>query len=82
MVEPKDRRKYPPELDIRVSLLEQWKRSHDEWAGHQSERLDTLWDWRAEVRPVLATTNRLLWAVLTTLLADLGTTVYLLFTRH
>lgn len=82
MAVAEERRTYPPDLRVRVSLLEQWQATHNEWAGHQAERLDTVWDWRAEVRPFLATTNRLLWAVLMTLLADLGTTVYLLFTRH
>lgn len=77
-----ERRKYPPELRVRVSLLEQWRKAHDEWAGHQAERLDTLWDWRAEVRPVLRTTNRLLAAVLLVLLTDLGTSAYIIATHH
>lgn len=64
-----------------MSLLEQWQKAHNDWAANQSERLDAVWDWRAEVRPVLATTNRLLWAVLAVLLTDLGASVYLLFTR-
>lgn len=77
-----ERRRYPPDLRVRVSLLEQWQAQHNDWAHDQAKRVDTLWDWRAEVRPVLKTTNRLLWAVLTALLADIGLSGYLIVFGH
>ena len=76
-----ERRQYPPDLRVRVSLLEQWQATHNDWASQQAHRLDTLWDWRSDVRPTLRTTNRLLWAVLTVLLTDLGASLYLLYSR-
>ena len=77
-----DRRRYPPDLRVRVSLLEQWQAQHNEWADHLAKRVDTLWDWRAEVRPVLRTTNRLLYMVLAVLISDLFLSGYVVLFRH
>ena len=77
-----DRRRYPPDVRVRVSLLEQWQKQSNEWQDRQAERVDTLWDWRAEVRPVLRTTNRLLFMVLAVLVTDLGLSGYLVIFRH
>ena len=77
-----ERRKYPVELVTRMSLVEHWQEKHEAWSEHQVLRLDTLWDWRSEVKATLRTTNRLLWTVLTALCADIGVSLYLVVSRH
>lgn len=77
----RDRREYPPDVRVRLDRLEQWRTAHDAWAEAQAKRLDTVWDWRLDVRPMLATMNRLMWAILGVLLSDLAISGYLALTR-
>lgn len=81
-MEDRDRRYYPPDLRLRVDRLEQWRKDHDKWAETQAERLDTVWDWRLDVRPLLRTMNRLMWAILTALCADLALSAYVVWSQR